>query len=85
MVIRTPPRSGSPERDVIRLLAEQDGWTWQGHIEVELDHPAPQVRRLLDGMEAEGRIERRDVDRSKIVMLPGREPGYLDELSSREG
>lgn len=79
MVSRSTPLPGTPERDVIRLLTEQDGWTWQGHIEVELDHPIPQIQRLLTQMEDEGRIVRRQVGRSRIVILPGMEPGYLAE------
>ena len=80
----TPPDSIVPDEElVIRLLAEYDGYTWQGHIVRDLEWSEPKTSRILSSMERTGRITRYRIGRRNVVCLPDREPTQLRQGHSR--
>lgn len=65
------------EEEVIRFLAENDGYAWQGAIGDALEWTKSKTSRTLSEMEADGRITRYQIGRRKVVCLPHREPACL--------
>lgn len=65
--------------EVIRLLADCDGYTWQGHIVDALGWSEAKTSRKLSALEDERRITRYRVGRRNVVCLPHREPAVLQQ------
>lgn len=72
-----------PNEFLVALVCHHDGQVWQGDIVEETEWSESTVSRRLSQLESEGRLDRRQIGRRKLVYHPDQTPEAILTKHSR--